>query len=75
MAAWGRMTVVGARNARSFGSEPDIAAWASGVALNPAHIPPEHAGSADLDDALDRLETHSRPGLARLAGLSGIEPS
>ncbi|HUG51795.1 MAG TPA: pyridine nucleotide-disulfide oxidoreductase, partial [Terrimesophilobacter sp.] len=68
-------TVVGARNARSFGSAPDIAAWASEVALNPARIPPEYSGSADLDDALDRLQTHSRPGLARLAVLSGIEPS
>ena len=75
MASWVRMTVVGAQNARSFGSAPDIAAWASEVALNPARIPPEYSGSADLDDTLNRLQTHSRPGLARLAVLSGIEPS
>jgi hypothetical protein len=73
MAAWARMTVMGARGAMTFGSEPDIAAWASGVAINPARIPPEHAGSADLSDVLGRLQTHMRPGLARLAQLSGTD--
>ncbi|HZW42457.1 MAG TPA: pyridine nucleotide-disulfide oxidoreductase, partial [Agromyces sp.] len=75
MAAWARMTVVGARNAMSFGAEPDIAAWASGVALNPARILPELAGSAELDDTLGRLRAHMRPGLARLAQLSGVDAS
>jgi hypothetical protein len=59
----------------SFGSEPDIAAWASGVALNPARIPPEYSGSAAMDGTLDRLQAHVRPGLARLAELGGIPPS
>jgi hypothetical protein len=75
MAAWARMTVVGARNAMSFGSEPDIAAWASGVAINPARILPEQAGTMQLDDTLARLQAHMRPGLARLAQLSGVGPS
>jgi hypothetical protein len=75
MAAWARMTVVGARNAMSFGAEPDIAAWASGVAINPARILPEVAGSAELDDTLGRLQAHMRPGLARLAQLSGVDAS
>lgn len=70
MATWARMTVVGARNAMSFGSEPDIKAWADRVALNPARIPPGYPGSAELDDARDRLQAHLRPGLARLAELS-----
>ena len=69
MAAWARMNVLGTRAAMSFGSEPDIKAWADGAALNPARIPPEHGGSAALDDALGRLRTHLRPGLARLAQL------
>jgi hypothetical protein len=73
LADWARMTVVGARNARAFGSAPDIAAWASEVALNPARIPAGHPGSAVLDDVLDRLQTHSAPGMARLAQLSGVE--
>jgi hypothetical protein len=61
---------VGARNAMSFGSEPDIKAWADRVALNPARISPEHAGSAELSEVLGRLQTHMRPGLARLAELN-----
>ncbi len=70
LAGWGRMNVLGTRAAMSFGSAPDIKAWADRVALNPARIPPEHGGSAELDDALGRLQTHGRPGLARLAELS-----
>jgi hypothetical protein len=56
----------------SFGSEPDIKAWADKVALNPARNPSD-GGSAELDDALGRLQTHGRPGLARLAELSGTD--
>ncbi|MGH3458306.1 NAD(P)-binding protein [Aeromicrobium sp.] len=70
MAEWARMNVLGTRAAMSFGSEPDIKAWADGVALNPARIPPEHPGSAELDDALSRMQTYTPPGLARLAELS-----
>jgi hypothetical protein len=70
MAEWAKMNVLGARATMSFGSEPDIKAWTDQVALNPARIPPEYGGSAELDDALARLQTHMRPGLARLAELS-----
>jgi hypothetical protein len=70
MAEWAKMTVLGARAAMSFGSEPDIKAWADQVALNPARISPQHPESAALDDALDRLQIYLRPGLARLAELS-----
>ena len=65
------MNVLGTRAAMSFGAEPDIKAWADTVALNPARIPPEHAGSPALDDALGRLQSHVGPGLARLAELRG----
>ncbi|MGB8385364.1 MAG: FAD/NAD(P)-binding protein [Dermatophilaceae bacterium] len=74
LAEWANINVLGTRAAMSFGSEPDIKAWADKVALNPARIPPEHPGSAELDDALDRLRTHVRPGLAKLAELSGVDP-
>jgi hypothetical protein len=70
MAEWAKMNALGARATMSFGSEPDIKAWTDQVALNPARIPPEYGGSAELDDALARLQTHMRPGLARLAELS-----
>ena len=65
------MNVLGLQNSMSFNSEPDIKAWGDGVALNPSRIPPDHPGSAALDDALDRLGTHMGPGLARLTELSG----
>jgi hypothetical protein len=40
------------------------------VALNPSRVPPEHPGSAALDDVLARLRTEVGPGVARLAELS-----
>jgi hypothetical protein len=64
------MNVAGARAAASFGAEPDIAAWAGTVALNPARIPPEHSGSGAVDAALSRMRTHLPAGLARLAELA-----
>ena len=73
LAEWASMNVLGTRATMSFGSEPDIKAWADRVALNPARIPPEHAGSAALDDALGRLQTYVPPGLARLVELSGTD--
>ena len=73
LAEWANMNVMGTRAAMSFGAEPDIKAWANQVALNPARIPPEHAGSAELDDALDRLQTQSSPGLERLGQLSHVQ--
>jgi len=69
MAEWARMTVLGTQAAMSFAAEPDIKEWSDRVALNPARIPPGHPGSAALDDARDRLATHTRPGLARLVQL------
>jgi hypothetical protein len=64
------MNVLGVRNTTAFSSEPDIKAWSDRVPLNPARIPPEQGGSARLDDALERLQTHGGPGLANLARMS-----
>ena len=65
------MNVRGSRATASFGAEPDIKAWADGVALNPARVAPEQAGSAALDDVLRRLAAAGPSGLARLARLAG----
>lgn len=73
MAAWARMTVLGARSAGSFGSAPDIAAWADGVALNPARTPPGYARTADLDTVLARLQSHRTQGLRRMAEMAGLD--
>jgi hypothetical protein len=70
---WARMNVRGSRNVESFSSEPDILAWSNRVAVNPARVPPEHPGSAALDDALDRLAAHAGPGVARLTELGGVD--
>ena len=63
------MNVVGFQNTAAFNSEPDIKDWANRVALNPARVPPEHGGSAELDGVLERVAAHATPGLARLAQL------
>jgi hypothetical protein len=73
MTEWARMNALGTRAAMSFNSEPDIKAWADGVAINPARVPAGYPGSAELDDALGRLQTHMGPGLARLVELGGVE--
>ncbi len=66
---WARMNVLGFQNTAAFNSEPDIKEWANRVTLNPARVPPEHAGSAQLDGVLERVAAHAPPGLARLAEL------
>jgi hypothetical protein len=70
MVEWARMNLLGTRAAMSYSAEPDIKEWADRVALNPARTPPDHPGSAALDDARARLAEHVRPGLARLAELT-----
>jgi hypothetical protein len=71
---WARMNVQGLQNSMSFSSEPDIKEWSDRVALNPSRIPPEYVGSPELDDALERLQTHVGAGLARLTQLSDQVP-
>lgn len=69
LAQWAAMTLLGARATMSFGSEPDIKAWADSVALNPARVPPEQERSAALVDALSRLQAGLPGGLDRLVEL------
>jgi hypothetical protein len=72
LANWATMNVLGTRAAASFGAEPDIKAWASGVALNPARVRPEDGDRAGVSEALRRLQAHGPAGLARLAELGGV---
>ena len=69
-AEWANMNVMGVRATKSFGSEPDIKAWADTVPLNPARIPRKVDASGALDDVLARLQTHMPAGVARMAELS-----
>ncbi len=72
LAEWVVMNVRGIQATMSFGSEPDVKAWADQTALNPARIDPAHAESAAVQEALERQRTHLAPGLARLAALGGV---
>jgi hypothetical protein len=74
MAQWAQMIALGTRASMSFSAEPDIRAWSDRVALNPARVPPGPASPAALDDARERLATHMRPGLDRLAELMCADP-
>ena len=72
-ASWARMQVRGALATRSFGAEPDIAAWANGCALNPARIEPAERDDPAVQAAAARLAEHAERGLARMSEL-GDEP-
>jgi hypothetical protein len=71
-ADWARMQVLGGQSAMSFASHPDIKTWADRVALNPARVPPELAGSPDVTAAVDRFRRYVGPGLARMAEFAGM---
>jgi hypothetical protein len=67
---WAWMQVRGTVAARSFGAEPDIAAWANGCALNPARIEPSQREDPQVRTAAARLAEHAEQGLARMAELA-----
>ena len=54
-ANWARMQVRGTVAARTYGAEPDIAAWADGCALNPARIPSHLRSTPAVQEAASRL--------------------
>ena len=69
-ANWARMQVRGTVAAGTFGSEPDIAAWANGCALNPARIEPSQRDDPAVRAAAARLADNAQRGLSRMAELS-----
>jgi hypothetical protein len=56
---------------RSYGAEPDIAAWANACALNPARIEPSQRDDPAVQAAAARLADSAERGLAVLAELGG----
>jgi hypothetical protein len=70
LASWARMQVLGTVAARTFGAEPDIAAWANECALNPSRIEPAQRDDPAVQAAAARLANHAERGLARLAELA-----
>lgn len=69
MADWARMNLLGSRAVATFSAEPDIKAWADSVAINPARVGPDHAGSADVAHALGRVQAAAPDGLRRIEEL------
>ena len=70
LASWARMQVRGTVAARTYGAEPDIAAWANRCALNPARIEPEHRDDPAVLAATARVAHHAEPGLTRMSELA-----
>jgi hypothetical protein len=68
---WTRMQARSAVATRTYGAEPDIAAWANSCALNPARVLPEQREDPPVQAAMARLAEHAPAGAARLAELSG----
>lgn len=71
--SWLAMQVLGGRAEAAYTSAPDLRRWANTVALNPARVPAELAGTAPAREALARLEASGAAGLARMAELAGID--
>jgi hypothetical protein len=69
LASWARMQVRGTVAARSYGAEPDIAAWANRCALNPARIEPSQRDDPAVQAAA-RLADSAERGLTRMAELA-----
>lgn len=70
---WCEMQVLGARSARSFGSDPDVKAWANSVSLNPARVTADDASRPEVVAALDSFGAALEPGVAALARLAGLD--
>jgi hypothetical protein len=73
-ADWAQMQVRGTMAARTYGAEPDIAAWANSCALNPARIEPSQLDDPVVEAARARLGAVADRGLARLAELADRTP-
>jgi hypothetical protein len=70
---WARMQAMGARSAAAFATSPDVKAWASTVAINPAAIPEGTPMTPAPSDALERMQKHGPPGVAAMARRAGID--
>jgi hypothetical protein len=69
---WARMQVLGNRASMSFASHPDLKAWADGVSLNPARIPPDMARSDELTVAVARFREYVQAGMIQMAKLAAM---
>jgi hypothetical protein len=70
LASWARMQVRGAIAARTFGAEPDIAAWVNSCALNPVRVQPNQRADPLVQAAAARLGEATERGLGRMSELA-----
>ncbi len=70
-AEWALMQGRGTVAAATFGAEPDIAAWANSVALNPSSVSPAQLEEPAVQAARARLADVAPQGLAQLFALAG----
>lgn len=71
-ASWAQMQVRGTLAARAYGSEPDIAEWSNGCALNPARIDPAQRNRPAVLAAGTRLAAVAEQGFARMSELASL---
>ena len=69
---WVQMQVRGTIAARTYGAEPDIAAWADDCALNPATVRPWQHDEPLVRATAARLDAVADSGLARMAVLADL---
>jgi hypothetical protein len=69
-ASWARMQVRGTIASRTYGAEPDIAAWANSCALNPGRIQSSQRDDPAVQAASAHLADHAERGLTRMAELA-----
>jgi hypothetical protein len=69
---WARLQTLGYRAVQAFSAAPDVRAWAEGLALNPARVPPGGLTGPRIDEALERVDRYQGPGIARMAQFAAM---
>jgi hypothetical protein len=72
LASWALFQAMGSRAVASYMSDPDVAAWAHSVSINPARLPPEGERSDELRAAVARVGDLSARGLAGLDAIAAM---
>ncbi len=69
---WAALQTLGYRAVQAFSSDPDVKAYADGLALNPARVGPEPPVGPEVDAAQERIRRYQEPGMARMAQFAGM---
>jgi hypothetical protein len=69
---WALMQAIGTAASRTFGAEPDIAAWSNSCALNVARIDPSRRDDPTVKAATARMVEATGRGLGSMFALAGV---